>query len=100
MSKHNADIAVILGEIIGLLEIRGVNLFHICTYRNAARRAGKTRCIKYPFAAGIMFADTVPCKITIRPDNDFSGRVTVQRRANGCQSDCAQSESIYEEIFL
>jgi DNA polymerase (family 10) len=38
---HNADIAVVLGEIADLREIRGDNPFRIRAYRNAARNIGE-----------------------------------------------------------
>ncbi len=41
MPTHNADIAVIFGEIANLLEIQGANPFRIRAYRNAARTIGE-----------------------------------------------------------
>jgi len=41
MPTHNADIAVIFGEIANLLEIQGANPFRIRAYRTAARTMGE-----------------------------------------------------------
>jgi DNA polymerase (family 10) len=41
MPIHNADIALVFGEIADLLEIQGANPFRIRAYRNAARIVGE-----------------------------------------------------------